>query len=77
MDSSDITVLFKAMGLFVLANIGGNLVQAAIYYPLLYIVFVRRNPLQHFKGIVSALLTAFGTSSRQVFKCSSFMIMNY
>lgn len=67
-DASDITLLFKAMGLFVLANIGGNLIQAAIFYPVLYIIFVRRNPLKHLKGIISALLTAFGTSSRQVFK---------
>ena len=63
-DSSDITSPFKAMGLFVLANVSGNLFQGAIFYPLFYITFVRRNPLQHFKGIVSALLTAFGTSSR-------------
>ena len=63
-EASDITLLFRAMGLFVLTNIIGHLIQAVIFYPVLYIVLVRANPLKHLKGISSALLTAFGTSSR-------------
>jgi Na+/H+-dicarboxylate symporter len=63
-EASDITLLFRAMGLFVLTNTVGNFIQAAVFYPVLYIVLVRANPLKHFKGIIPALLTAFGTSSR-------------
>ena len=66
-EASDITLLFRAMGLFVLTNVVGHLFQAAIFYQVLYIVLVRRNPVKHLKGIVPALLTAFGTSSRQVY----------
>ncbi len=63
-EASDITLLFRAIGLFVLTNIIGHFIQVVIFYPVLYIVLVRANPLKHLKGISSALLTAFGTSSR-------------
>lgn len=59
-------LLFKAMGLFVLTNVVGHLIQAIIIYPMIYAVFVRGNILNHLKGIIPALLTAFGTSSRSV-----------
>ena len=63
-EASEITLLFRAMGLFVVTNVVGHFIQAVIFYPALYIVFVRSNPLKHLKGVSSALLTAFGTSSR-------------
>ncbi|XP_046846668.1 excitatory amino acid transporter 1-like isoform X2 [Xenia sp. Carnegie-2017] len=62
-EASDIMLLFKAMGLFVLTNVVGHLIQAIIIYPMIYAVFVRGNILNHLKGIMPALLTAFGTSS--------------
>lgn len=63
-EASDISLLFRAMGLFVLTNIIGHVIQAVVFYPLLCVILVRANPLKHLKGIISAVLTAFGTSSR-------------
>ncbi|XP_028406937.1 excitatory amino acid transporter 1-like [Dendronephthya gigantea] len=62
-EASDITLLFRALGLYALTNIVGHLIQGIIIYPVLYVALVRANPITHLKGILPALFTAFGTSS--------------
>ena len=60
----DIVQTFKNVGLFVTVNFVGCFIQAFIVYPSLYFFFVRKNPLKYLGGIVPAMITAFGTSSR-------------
>lgn len=54
---------FESLGLYMVTVISGLLIHSLIVLPLIYFVTTRRNPLLYVKGIVQALLTAFGTSS--------------
>ena len=60
----DILKTFKDVGLFVAVNFVGCFIQAFIVYPSLYFFIVRKNPFAYLSGIVPAMITAFGTSSR-------------
>ena len=60
----DVIEAFKDVGLFVACNFVGCFIQGFIVYPLLYFFFVRKNPFAYLNGLVPALITAFGTSSR-------------
>lgn len=54
---------FESLGLYMVTVISGLLIHSLIVLPLIYFVTTRRNPLLYVKGIIQALLTAFGTSS--------------
>ena len=60
----DILKTFRDVGLFVAVNFVGCFIQAFIVYPSLYFFIVRKNPFTYLSGIVPAMITAFGTSSR-------------
>ena len=62
----DILKTFRDVGLFVAVNFVGCFIQAFILYPSLYYIIVRKNPFTFLSGIVPALITAFGTSSRYI-----------
>lgn len=60
----DIKDNLESLGLYMLTVIVGLLIHALFTLPIIYFVIVRKNPLHFFFGMGSALLTAFGTSSR-------------
>lgn len=60
----DIKDNLESLGLYMLTVIVGLLIHAFITLPVIYFVVVRKNPFRFFLGMGSALLTAFGTSSR-------------
>lgn len=60
----DIKDNLESLGLYMLTVIVGLLIHAFITLPIIYFVIVRKNPVRFFFGMGSALLTAFGTSSR-------------
>ena len=62
----DILKTFRDVGLFVAVNFVGCFIQAFIVYPSLYFFIVRKNPFTYLPGIVPAMITAFGTSSRYI-----------
>ncbi len=55
--------LFKAVGWYMVTITAGLTVHLFIVLPLVFWFFTRINPLKHFKAIVSAMVTAFSTSS--------------
>jgi len=57
---------FKSLGFYFLVVLMGLAVHAFISLPLLLRFVARINPLKHYKGMPSALLTAFSTSSSMV-----------
>ena len=54
---------FESLGLYMATVIIGLLIHSFIVLPAIYFFTTRNNPLHFTKGIVQALLTAFGTSS--------------
>jgi len=57
---------FKSLGFYFLVVLMGLAVHAFISLPLLLRFVARINPLKHYKGMPSALLTAFSTASSMV-----------
>ena len=54
----------EGLGMYILTVMVGLFIHAFITLPIIYIVILRKNPIPMFFGMSSALLTAFGTSSR-------------
>ncbi|XP_019632550.1 PREDICTED: excitatory amino acid transporter 1-like [Branchiostoma belcheri] len=70
----DLSALAGALGLYTITVLVGLAIHGLIILPLLYFVFVRKNPFVFIAGLVQALLTAVGTSSSSAtlpvtFKC--------
>ena len=57
-------VLMTRVGLYFLTVLFGLAIHGAIILPLLYFIMTRRNPYTFLRGILEAMATAFGTSSR-------------
>ena len=55
--------IFKELGLYALTIGLGLSIHLFIILPLILIIFVKINPMQHFRAIASAMVTAFSTSS--------------
>jgi len=55
--------VFKDLGLYALTIASGLTIHLFIVLPLILLVFVKTNPLNHFRAIASAMVTAFSTSS--------------
>lgn len=56
----------ESLGLYMATVLAGLAIHGLIILPLLYVVFVRRNPITYIAGMMQALVTAFGTASRYV-----------
>ena len=55
--------IFKELGLYALTIATGLTIHLFIVLPLILFIFVRVNPIIHFRAIASAMVTAFSTSS--------------
>ncbi len=62
-DQDDIMLLMSSMGLYMLTVIIALAIHAGISLPLILRILGKARPLQHFKNMGTALLTAFSTSS--------------
>lgn len=60
----DFGVLMTRVGLYFLTVLFGLTIHGGVLLPLLYFVITRRNPYVFLRGILEAMATAFGTSSR-------------
>lgn len=60
----DILGTFRDVALYVATVIIGIFIQSFLVYPLLYFIMVRKNPFIYLSGLIPAIVTAFGTSSR-------------
>ena len=57
---------FKSLGFYFIVVLAGLFIHAFVNLPLLLRFIGRVNPYKHYKGMTSALLTAFSTSSSMV-----------
>jgi len=57
---------FKSLGFYFIVVLAGLFIHAFVNLPLLLRFVARVNPYKHYKGMASALLTAFSTSSSMV-----------
>lgn len=62
----DITSMGGQLGMYTVTVISGLLIHAIIVLPTLYFVITRKNPFVFIVGLLQALITALGTSSRYV-----------
>lgn len=56
--------LLESLGLYMVTVLSGLAIHGLMILPLLYFIFVRRNPYKYISGVTQALFTALGTSSR-------------
>ena len=54
----------QALGLYMATVLLGLFIHGFIVLPLIYLIIVRKNPFVFIRGIVQAMVTAFGTASR-------------
>ncbi|XP_045701059.1 neutral amino acid transporter B(0) [Phyllostomus hastatus] len=63
MEMEDVGTLFTSLGKYILCCLVGHAIHGLVVLPLIYFFFTRKNPYRFLWGIVTALATAFGTSS--------------
>lgn len=63
-EMEDVGMLFSSLGKYVLCCLLGHAIHGLLVLPLIYFFFTRKNPYRFLWGIITALATAFGTSSR-------------
>lgn len=61
--SKDLVAVFKGLGLFVLAEVIGNFVTGIVFIALIYLVFMRKNPLTYLVGASRAVITGIASAS--------------
>ena len=59
----DLRVFFGSIGWYFVTVMIGLILHIILILPLLYFVFVRKNPIRFLSNMSEAILTAFGTSS--------------
>ncbi len=55
--------ILSNMGMFAVTVVAALLLHSFVFLPLLFRLFTRENPFNHFSNMTSALLTAFSTAS--------------
>lgn len=63
-EMDDISEMGGQLGMYTITVIIGLLIHAVIVLPLLYFLVTRKNPFVFIAGLLQALVTALGTSSR-------------
>lgn len=63
-EMDDITQMGSQLGMYTVTVIVGLLVHAVVVLPTLYFIVTRKNPFVFIAGLLQALITAIGTSSR-------------
>lgn len=64
LEMDDLAVMGGQLGMYTLTVIVGLLIHALCILPLLYFIVTHRNPWLFIAGLLQALITALGTSSR-------------
>ncbi|XP_056612484.1 neutral amino acid transporter B(0) [Triplophysa dalaica] len=62
-EMDDVGMLFASLGKYIACCIIGHAIHGLLVLPLIYFVITRKNPYTFLLGLVTALATAFGTSS--------------
>ena len=60
---TDIAGVFQRVGIFVLAHTVGNAVYQLIILPVVYIVFIRKNPVKYLGTCLRPWMAAFAPPS--------------
>ncbi|KTF87796.1 hypothetical protein cypCar_00042617 [Cyprinus carpio] len=60
---NDLEMVAKQLGMYMVTVIVGLIIHGGIFLPLIYFIFVRKNPFTFFMGIFQAWVTALGTAS--------------
>ena len=63
-EMEDIAKTFESLAYLIVTTITGIALQALIVYPIIYFIFVRKNPFRYMFNLQAAMFTAFGTDSR-------------
>lgn len=63
-EMDDITEMGGQLGMYTITVIIGLMIHGMIILPTLYFVITRKNPFIFITGLLQALITALGTSSR-------------
>lgn len=63
-EMDDLTQMGGQLGMYTITVIIGLLIHAVLILPTLYFAITRQNPFIFIAGLVQALVTALGTSSR-------------
>ncbi|KAG9342117.1 hypothetical protein JZ751_017115 [Albula glossodonta] len=62
-EMEEVGLLFASLGKYIACCVIGHMVHGLLVLPLIYFIFTRKNPFTFLLGLVTALATAFGTSS--------------
>lgn len=63
-EMKDLAQVGGQLGMYTLSVIVGLLIHGLFVLPLLYLLVTKRNPYRFIGGLLQALITALGTSSR-------------
>ena len=64
MSINDLAKTASSMGLYMLTVILGLIIHTCGTLTIMYVAITRKNPIVFFRGILTAWVTALGTSSR-------------
>lgn len=67
LEIDDLSDTFEMLAMYVVTVLCGLFIHSAITLPVLFFLVTRRSPIKFVKGMMQALVTSFGTASRQVF----------
>ncbi len=76
-EMDDISEMGGQLAMYTITVIIGLTIHAVIVLPSLYFLVTRKNPFVFIAGLLQALVTALGTSSRLAFIFQSFSIHIY